>query len=62
LLGRSGGLSSLSTEELELLDRVHRRHEKITARLLEEAFQQAEVKTIPIIVFQLQNLLYERNL
>jgi hypothetical protein len=62
LLGRSGGLSSLSTEELELLDRVHRRHEKITARLLEEAFQRAEVKTIPIIVFQLQNLLYERNL
>jgi hypothetical protein len=61
LLGRDGGISALSTQELELLNRVHRRHQKITARLLEEAFQQAEVKTIPVIVFHLQNLLHERN-
>jgi len=61
LLGRDGGISALSTGELELLNRVHRRHERITARLLEEAFQQAEVKTIPVIVFHLQNLLHERN-
>lgn len=62
LLSRPGGISALSTQELELLNRVHRRHEKITARLLEEAFQRAEVKTIPVIVFQLQHLLHERNL
>ena len=61
LLGRDGGISALSTQELELLNRVHRRHERITARLLEEAFQRAEVKTIPVIVFHLQNLLNERN-
>ena len=46
---------------MELLNQVHRRHSRITARLLEEAFQQAEVKTIPVIVFHLQNLLHERN-
>ncbi len=61
LLGRQGGVSALSTQELELLSRVHRRHKTITARLLEEAFQRAELKTIPVIVFQLQNLLHERN-
>jgi transposase InsO family protein len=61
LLGRDGGISALSTQELELLNRVHRRHQEITARLLEEAFRQAEVKTIPVIVFHLQNLLHERN-
>lgn len=61
LLGREGGISGLSAQEMELLDRVHRRHQSITARLLQEAFQQAEVKTIPVIVFHLQNLLNERN-
>ena len=62
LLGRGGGVSGLSAHELELLDRVHRRHQRITVRLLEDAFQRAEVKTIPVIVFHLQNLLNERNL
>ena len=61
LLGRGGGISSLSTQELERLGQVHRCHPRITARLLEEAFQQAELKTIPVIVFHLQNLLHERN-
>lgn len=61
LLGRDGGISGLSGQELELLDRFYRRHQRITARLLEEAFQRAEVKTIPVIVFHLQNLLNERD-
>jgi transposase InsO family protein len=60
LLGRKGGVSGLSTQELECLDQFHRHHPRITSRLLEEAFQQAEVKTIPVIVFHLQ-LLHERN-
>ena len=60
LLGRKGGVSGLSTEEMERLSQFHRHHPRITARLLEEAFEQAEVKTIPVIVFHLQ-LLYERN-
>lgn len=60
LLGRQGGASSLSTRELELLVRVHDRLPQITQSLLEEAFRLAEQKTIPIIVFHLQNLLNER--
>jgi transposase InsO family protein len=57
LLGRKGGASGLSTQEMELLARVHRHQPRITAPLLELAFQRAEHKTIPVIVFHLQNLL-----
>lgn len=60
LLGRQGGVSGLSTQELELLSQVHDRLPGITQRLLEQAFQQAEQPTIPVIVFHLQNLLKER--
>ena len=51
----------MSTQEIELLSKVHDRLPRITRSLLEEAFQQAEVKTIPVVVFHLQNLLEERN-
>jgi len=61
LLGRQGGASGLSTQEIELLSRIHDRLPKITRSLLEEAFARAEIKTIPVVVFHLQNLLDERN-
>jgi transposase InsO family protein len=57
LLGRKGGASGLSTHELELLGQVHRSQPRITTALLEKAFQRAEHKTIPVIVFHLQNRL-----
>jgi hypothetical protein len=40
---------------------VHNRYPRITRRLLEEAFELAEPKTMVVIVFHLQNLLQERN-
>jgi hypothetical protein len=61
LLGRRGGVSSLGTHEMELLSQVHNRYPRITRRLLEEAFERAEPKTMVVIVFHLQNLLQERN-
>lgn len=57
LLGRKGGASALSTAEMELLAQIHGRYPRITAPLLEQAFEQAEHKTIPVIVFHLQNLM-----
>src|SRR5690606_35266058 len=53
-LGRQGGASSWSAEELELLASVQRRYPRITLSLLEQACQQADPKTLPVIVFQLQ--------
>jgi transposase InsO family protein len=57
LLGRKGGISGLSTQELELLEKFHRRHPGITATLLEQAFERAELKTIPVVLFHLQQRL-----
>jgi hypothetical protein len=61
LLGRKGGVSALSTEEMQALTAVHLRHERVTEPLLRQAFEQAEPKTIPVVVFHLQNLLNERT-
>jgi putative transposase len=54
LLGRKGGVSSWSGEELEILAKVHRRYPRVTASHLRQACERAEAKTLPLIVFQLQ--------
>jgi hypothetical protein len=59
LLGRQGGVSGLNAEELELLANVHRRLPKVTASVLRQACEQAESKTLPVIVYQLQQLLQQ---
>ncbi|MFZ0790428.1 MAG: hypothetical protein WAM94_12505, partial [Chromatiaceae bacterium] len=61
LLGRKGGVSSLSTQEMEILAAFHSRHDRLTEGLLRQAFTQAESPTIPQILFHLQSLLHERN-
>lgn len=57
LLGRQGGASSWSGEEMETLSHVQQRHPQITSSLLEQACQQADPKTLPVIIFQLQQLI-----
>jgi hypothetical protein len=59
LLGRSGGLSGLSPDELGVLRAFHTKHDRVHETLVREAFVQAESKTIPQILFQLQRLLQE---
>ena len=61
LLGRKGGVSGLSTREMEALAAFHKRHDRLTETLLRDAFAQAESPLIPHVLFQLQSLLYERN-
>ena len=61
LLGRKGGASALSTAEMEALAAFHARHDTVTEARLQQAFEQAESKTIPAILFHLQQLLDERN-
>jgi putative transposase len=61
LLGRQGGLSGLSAEEMNALSDFHARHEHLHEGLLRKAFGQAASATIPEILFQLQSLLHERN-
>lgn len=55
LLGRKGGLSAFSAEELDALSKVHARHPNLTRALLKKAVAQTERPTIPAIVHALQN-------
>lgn len=56
LMGRPGGISAFSAQELEALGQVHARHPNLTRTLLKKAFTRAERPTIPAIVYQLQKL------
>ena len=61
LLGRKGGISGLSTQEMEALAAFHARHPRLNESVLRDAFQRAQSTSIPEIVFHLQSLLQERN-
>jgi transposase InsO family protein len=61
LLGRQGGVSGLSAQEMEILAAFHARHHRLSESLLRDAFAKADSPTIPEVLFQLQILLSERN-
>lgn len=60
-LGRLGGASSFRTDELETLQKVHDRLARLDASLLDQACTRARERTIPEIVFLLQQLHEERS-
>jgi putative transposase len=60
-LGRKGGLAAFRTDELETLQKVYLRLTGLDASMLREACQRAQHRTIPEIVFLLQQLAQERN-
>jgi hypothetical protein len=60
-LGRPGGLTAFSSEELQALQQVYSRQSELDGPLLREAVRQAEPKTIPRIVFHLQQLAQQRR-
>lgn len=57
LLGRSGGLSALTADEIEALRDFHARHDRLHESLVRTAVAQAEFHTIPHVLWQLQSLL-----
>lgn len=61
LLGRAGGLSAFRTDELEVLQQVHQRLTRLDARLLERAVAGTPSRSLPEILFLLQQLHDERN-
>ena len=61
LLGRQGGVSGLTAQEMDLLAAFHARHDRVSESLLRQAFEQAPAATLPEILFQLQSLIPERN-
>jgi hypothetical protein len=57
LLGREGGLSGLSLDELEALRAFHKRHDRLHESLVREAVAKSEAATIVHVLWQLQSLL-----
>ena len=60
-LARSGGVAAFSSEEMEHLQKVYQRLSCLDAVMLEEACQRAQQRSIPEIVFLLQQLAQERE-
>lgn len=56
LLGRRGGLSAFSAEELAALQQVHARNPQLTRTLLKKAFARASRPTVPAVVYELRKL------
>ena len=56
LMGRKGALSAFNAGELELLKKLYQRYPELNETILVQAFEQAEVHTIPHLAHQLQNL------
>lgn len=62
LLGRKGGASGLSADEMKVLAAFHASHDRLNESLLKEAFQRADSPRLAQILFHLQILLQERDL
>jgi putative transposase len=60
-LGRKGGLTAFTTDELESLQKVYQRLTCLDAPMLREACQRASGRTIPDIVFRLQQLAHAKE-
>jgi hypothetical protein len=61
LLGRQGGVSGLTAQEMDILAAFHARHDRVSESLLLQAFAQAPAATLPEVLFQLQSLFPERT-
>ena len=57
LMGRKGGLSGFSNEELETLKKVFNQHAHIHRKMVEMAFENAQKPTLPYIIWELKQLI-----
>ena len=57
LLARHGGLSALTSDELDALRAFHAQHDRVHESLVRAAVARAESPTIPHVLFRLQSLL-----
>ena len=60
-LGRKGGLTAFTTDELESLQKVYQRLTTLDASMFHEACERVTQRTIPEIVYVLQQLDHERQ-
>lgn len=61
ILGRKGGLSSLSPEELQALDNLHRKHPQVQPSHVRTAAERATSANFASVLWELQQLLAENH-
>lgn len=59
--GQAGGISAFCSDELEMLQKIYTRLTQLNPDMLQQAWTRASQRTIPEIVFLLQQLHDERN-
>ena len=61
LLGRKGGLSAFTPDELDALRKIFNRYPRLDEPLLVEAFEKAQEKTLPYLAYELNVLARTRR-
>ena len=61
LLGRKGGLSGFTTQELEALHKLHAKLPRLSAPLVTRACEQAPGKTLPYVLRELEALAQRKD-
>jgi transposase InsO family protein len=61
LLGRKGGLSSFSAQDLEVLQKLFNRNPRLDESLLRAAVERAHPKTLVHVLYQLQDLINRKE-
>jgi len=59
LMGKKGGTSAFSADELETLKRIYAKYPSLTPMRLQNAFEQADITTVGQLAFSLQHLTQE---
>jgi len=61
LMGRRGGLSSFLNTELETLKKVFNQHTGIHPKMVQQAFEKAQMPTLPYIILELKQLILKEK-
>jgi transposase InsO family protein len=61
LLGKTGGLSDFTADELERLKKLYNQSTQISRHLVKQAFEQAQRPELPYIIFELKTLITKEN-
>jgi len=61
LLGKQGGLTAFTADELEKIKKAYNQSTAITKPLLKQAVENAHVKAIPYVIYELQLLIKKEN-
>ena len=61
LLGRKGGITEFTSEELKKIKKTYNQSLSINKEMLLEAFELSDIKTLPYIIYELKRLIKNKG-